>query len=68
MRQGDYFQISFSFLKKIYIRYKQVVSTLVLTDFGRPPLIHTTKTNPIAFKTVDLETCSILTFYKKVCD
>ena len=68
MRQGDYFQISFFKKRYIYIRYEQVVSTLALIYFGRPPLRHTTKTNPITFEMVDLETYSILTFYKKVCD
>ena len=29
MRQGDEFQIFFCFLKKLYVRQKQVVSTLV---------------------------------------
>ena len=37
------------FLKKLYIRQKQVVSTLVLTFFGRPPLGHTIKINFMTF-------------------
>ena len=45
-----------------------MVSTLVLTHFGRPALGHTIKTNFITFQTVDLEICSILIFYKSVWD
>ena len=40
MRLGDQFQTSFWFLEKLYIKSKQVVSTLVLSYFGRTPLGH----------------------------
>ena len=40
MRQGDWLQASFCFSKKLYIRSKQVISTLVLIYFGRPPFEH----------------------------
>ena len=43
MRQGDQLQTSFRFLKKLNIRSKQAISTLVLIYFGRPPLAHTIK-------------------------
>ena len=58
MRQGDYFQTSFYFLKKLYISQKQVVSTSV---FERTFAI-IMKTNFITFQTVDLDICSILIF------
>ena len=45
----------FCFLKKLYIKSNQVVSTLGLIYFGRLPLVHTIKTNYIAFSTVDPE-------------
>ena len=54
----------FDFFKKASYKEKQVVCTLVLIYFGRPRLGHTTKT----FQIVDLEICSILMFYKRVCD
>ena len=38
---------------KLYIRYKQVVSTLVLIYFVRPQLGQTTKRNIITFQTVN---------------
>ena len=38
-----------SFLEKLYIRQKGMVSTLVLINFGRPPFGHTIKTNFITF-------------------
>ena len=53
----------FLFLKKLYTRSKQVVSTLVLIHFGRLWLGHTIKTNFITFQNVDPEKCSILIFY-----
>ena len=42
--------------------------TLVLIYIGRPLLGHTIKTNFITFQTVDLEICSIFTFYKRAWD
>ena len=54
----------FVFLKKFYIRYKQVVSTLVLICFIRPRFGQTIKTNFISLHTVYPEICSILIFYK----
>ena len=39
-----------------------MVSTLVLTYFGRLPHGYTMKTSFIPFETVDPETCSILIF------
>ena len=61
------FRPLFVFLKKLYIRWKQVVCTLVLIYFGRPRLGHTIKTNFI-LQTVDPEICSILILYKGVWD
>ena len=40
----------------------QVVSTLVLVDFGRPPVGDTVKTNCIIFQTVDREIYLFLFF------
>ena len=42
----------------------QVVSTLVLVDFGRPPVGDTIKTNCIIFQTVDREIYLFLFFLK----
>ena len=58
------FQTLFCFLKKLYMRYKQVVSIFVSIYFGSPWLRHTIKTNFIKFNTVDLELCSILSLRK----
>ena len=48
MRQGDY-RPFFVFFFKNYIRYKQVVTTLVLIYFGRPRLGCTIKTDMLNF-------------------
>ena len=45
-----------------------MVSTIVLTLFGRPRLRHTIKTNCVIFQTVHPEVCSIMIFYKRICD
>ena len=68
MKLRDQFQISFCFLEKLYIRSKQVISTLVLIYFGRPPPGQTMKINSLTFQTVDLEICLILIFYERVWD
>ena len=46
---GELFPDHFCFLRKLYIRQKQVASTLVLIHFVRPLLRHTTKENFITF-------------------
>ena len=66
MRQVDQFQTSF--LNKLPVRYKQVVSILLLMQFGRPQVGHTIKTNFILFQTVDPGIQQILIFYKRVWD
>ena len=38
MRQGDLFQTSFCFLKKLYMTQKQVVRSLVSIYFDNPEL------------------------------
>ena len=38
-----------------YVRSKQVVSTIVLIYFGKPPFRHSIKTNFMTFQTADLE-------------
>ena len=43
------------FFKELNLRLKQVVSTLVLRYFGRPPLRHAIITDCIKFQTVDTE-------------
>ena len=58
----------FIFLKKLCIRWKQVVSTLGLINFRRPRLRHTINTKFISFQTVGSEICSIVTFYYRVWD
>ena len=68
MMQEDNFQTFFCFLKKLYIRLKQVVSTLVLVYFCGLRLKVTINTNLKTFPTVDPEICSILIFYKRVWD
>ena len=45
MRQGNLFEITFFFLKKLYIRSEQFFSTLVLKNVGRSLIGHTIKTN-----------------------
>ena len=55
----------FCFFKKLHIRSKQVVSTLVLIYFGSPRLWHTIKTGCITFYTIDPESYSILLFIKR---
>ena len=62
MRQEDEFKTSFCFLKMLYKKKKQVVSTLVLTCFGSPQLGHTMKTNCMKLDIVDLEIFLILIF------
>ena len=54
--------------EKLFIRSKQVVSTLILIYFRRPALEHATKTNCITFQTVDPEICSISISSKSVSD
>ena len=66
MRQRDQLQTIFSFLKKLYIMYKQEVSTFVLIHFGRPCFKHAVKTNFVIFETADPEICPISIFYKRV--
>ena len=51
MRQGEQFKTSISKKKMLYIRSKQVVSTLDLIYLLG--LGHTTKTNCITFRTVE---------------
>ena len=58
----------FIFLKKAYIRSKQVVSTLVLICFGRTPFWHTLKPNRLTFQTVDREIWLIFIFYGTAWD
>ena len=53
------------FFKRLYIRSEQVVSTLVLIYFGKPPLRITIKRNYITFQTVDSDMCLILIYYIK---
>ena len=55
MRQGDWLQTPFQFLRKIYISSKQRVRTLFLISFGRPPLGHTIQTSCITFQIIDPE-------------
>ena len=50
------------FLKKLYIRSKQGVSSLVLIYFGRPRFPHTIKSNCTTFQAVDPDIWSILIF------
>ena len=47
-------------MEKLCVKSKQVVSTLVLIYFGRPPIGHTIKENCKTFQTVDLKKCPIL--------
>ena len=54
--------------KKLYMRAKEVITTLVLIYFGRPLLGHIIKTNFISFQIVDPKICSILIFYKRFWD
>ena len=66
MRQRDQIQTLFRFLKKLYIKQKQVINTLVLIYFRRSRLKHAIKTNFITFQTADPEICAILYLYKRV--
>lgn len=66
IKYGDQFQTSYCFLKKLYIRLKQMGSTLVLTHFGRFGLGHTIKTNFTTFQTTDPDIYLILMFDKRV--
>ena len=69
MRQGDQFQTSFGyFLKKLFMRSKQVVRALVSIYFDSPRLGHTIKTNCIKLQTVDPKICAILIFQKRVLE
>ena len=52
----------------LYIKWKQLVSTVVSKHFGKTWLGHTLKANFIIFQTVDLEIYSILVFSKSVWD
>ena len=63
MRQGDYFQTTFRFSRKLY--RSQSKQSAPLIHFGRPLLGRKIKTNCIAFQTVETEICSILSFYKR---
>ena len=65
-RKGK-FQTS-QFLKKLYIRSKQVVRTSFLIYIGRPLLGHALKTNCTTFQATDPEMCSILVFQKRIRD
>ena len=59
-------QASFCLLKKLYMKYKQVVRSLISVCFGSPPLGHTKKKkNCMKLQTVDPEICSNLIFLKK---
>ena len=53
------------FKKKLYMRKKQVVSTLVLMYLCSPRFRQTTKTNCTKFQNIDPEICSILIILKK---
>ena len=44
-------------MKKLYVRQKQVVSTLVLVYFRKPGFWHTLQTNCIIFQTIDPDIC-----------
>ena len=55
----------FVFKKKLYMRKKQVVSTLVLMYLCSPRFRQTTKTNCTKFQNIDPEICSILIILKK---
>ena len=50
------------FLKKLYVRSQQAVSSLVSTYIGSPRFGHTIKTNCLKLQTVDSEICSKLIF------
>ena len=56
------------FEKKLLVRSKQVISTLVLIYFSRPGLGHAIKTNYITLPIVESEIYSILILYKRVWD
>ena len=56
----------FVFLKKLYSRQKQVLSTLVLIYFSRPRFGDTIKAKFITFQSVYPDVYSILTFCKRV--
>ena len=56
------------FLKKLYIRKKQVVSTLGSISFGRHRRGPTIKTSYTKFQTAEPEICSILIFDERVWD
>ena len=52
----------FLYFKKLYMRWKQLISTLVSLYSGILLLGHTIKTNRIKVQTVELEICSALIF------
>ena len=58
----------FVFQEKLYMRWKQVVCTLVSIYFGSPWFGNTIKLNCIKFWTVNVETCSTLIFQKRIWD
>ena len=60
--QGDQFQTSFCFLKKLHLRPTQVVSNLVFTYIGKLLLAHTIRTIFITFQTCDPKIYSIVIF------
>ena len=64
MSQGGQYQ-TLIFIKKLFMKQKQVVNSLVFTYFGRPRHGYTIKVNFISFQTVDREILSILIFYKR---
>ena len=62
IRKRDKLQTSFYFLKKLYIRQKQVICILVSIYFEGPPQRDTIKTNSMKPQATDPEICSILIF------
>ena len=67
MRQGDWFQTSFSFLKELKMREKQVVCILVSLFFDSLTLDMQQK-QTIKLKTTCPEIYSILIFQKRFWD
>ena len=65
MRQRDRFKTNICFLKKLYVRLKQMVSILVLIYCDGPQLGHRIKANCVYFQTVDPEISLILFFLEK---
>ena len=65
-RQGNQFQTPFCFLKKLCIRQKKVVCSLISLYFDSPQISIQQKQTCLKLHTVDTDICSILIFQKRV--